>query len=145
MEQIKNIKAAQSITRGACRLLANMGYAVIREFRVKSGRRVDIAGLNKAGKFIVVEVKSSPADFQSDSKWHEYLDFCDTFFFAVNSDFPKELLPPEHGIIIADAYGAIIDQDSGTFSMNGQRRRSQTIRFARTAATRLETHVDIRR
>lgn len=145
LEQNMNIFGADAITRGVCRLLTDMGYAVIREFKVISGRRVDVAGLNKAGKFVVVEVKSSPADFRSDSKWHEYLDFCDAYFFAVDASFPKDLLPENQGIIIADAYGAIIDQDSPTLPMNGQRRRSQMLRFARTAATRLETHIDIRR
>ncbi len=144
IERIGNINAAQSITRGACRMLVALGYNVLREFKLTSGRRVDIAGLNKTGKFIIVEVKSSKVDFQSDDKWQTYLNFCDQYYFAVDSKFPKFHLPTEHGLIIADAYNAIIDQSSMDLTMNGQRRRAQTLRFARTAASRLQEFVDSR-
>lgn len=129
---------SKQITRGVCRLLADMGFRVIREFRLGSGRRVDVAGLNASGKFAVVEVKSSVADFRSDNKWQDYLAYCDLFYFAVTADFPKDILPAEFGLIITDNFNAIIHQDSPALSMNAQRRRAQTLRFARTAANRLE-------
>ena len=140
-EQTTN-KLASDITRGVCRLLGDMGYRVVREFKLSSGRRVDVAGLDRAGKFVVVEVKSSTADFRSDGKWPSYLEFCDAFYFAVSPDFPTEILPIEHGLIFADTFKGVIHRSGLVQSMNGQRRRAQTLRFARTAATRLESLLD---
>ena len=34
------------------------------------------------------EIKSSLEDFRTDRKWRDYLDYCDSFFFAVAEDFP---------------------------------------------------------
>ena len=96
---------AGEVSRGVCRLLADLGYATITEFTLKNGRRADVAGLDKRGKIIIVEVKSSAADFRSDAKWPEYLEHCDEFFFAVAEDFPHDILPAEHGLIIADRWG----------------------------------------
>ena len=138
IEQNTNIFTTPSITRGVCQLLTDSNYAVMREFSLASGRRVDVAGLNKVGHFVIVEVKSSVPDFRNDDKWHNYLEFCDYFYFAVNADFPSSLLPSGHGLIIADAFNAIIERDSPKAAMNAQRRRAQTVRFARAAASRLE-------
>ena len=143
-EQNTNNSIAFIVTRGVCRLLVDMGYQVIREFKLTSGRRVDVAGLDASGKFVIVEVKSSVADFRSDRKWLDYLLYCDRFYFSVNADFPKQVLPDEYGLIIADSFNAVIHRDSPETSINGQRRRAQTLRFARTAASRLENFHDPR-
>jgi len=134
--------ATKKITRGVCRLLADMGYSVLREFKLISGRRVDVAGLDRKGHFIVVEVKSSLADFRCDEKWPEYLPFCDTFYFAVGSEFPIGVLPEDQGLIVADGFSGVIRRPSEPLSMNGQRRKTQILRFARKAAARLESHLD---
>jgi hypothetical protein len=34
-------------------------------------------------KIWIIEIKSSPADYLSDSKWRDYMEFCDRFFFAI--------------------------------------------------------------
>lgn len=128
---------ADDITRGVLRLMNGLGFAPLTEFKLSNSRRVDVAGLDRIGKFIVVEVKSSLADFRADNKWHEYLDFCDFFYFAVSADFPKEVLPDDCGLIIADAYEAAIIRPANEQPMNGNRRRTQTLRFARTGANRL--------
>ena len=72
---------------------------------MKTGRRVDVIDLNRKGRIAVVEVKSAVANFRSNRKWFEYLVYCD-IFFAVEADFPQEILPPDCGIIMADACGA---------------------------------------
>ena len=128
---------ADTITRGVVRLMLDLGLAPLQEFRLTNKRRVDVAAIDPAGRFVVVEVKSSLADFRSDGKWHEYLDFCDYFYFAVAPDFPRDRLPDEHGLIVADAYGAAIVRAAAETPMNGTRRRAQTLRFARTGASRL--------
>jgi hypothetical protein len=63
---------ADLLTRGVRRALAERGYASLTEFRLASGRRADVAAVNDAGDIVIVEVKSSVADFRADQKWPEY-------------------------------------------------------------------------
>jgi hypothetical protein len=126
------------ITQGAQRLLSDLGYASITEMKLPNDRRVDVIGLNKKGQAFIVEVKSSIEDFRSDQKWHEYLEFCDLFAFAVDENFPQELLPAEHGVIVADKFEGSLVRIPEERKLNGARRKSLTLKFARTAAMRLE-------
>jgi hypothetical protein len=142
-QRARDTKTAQNIVRGTERLLMDMGLTPIREFSLSNGRRVDVAALGKKGRLAFIEVKSSLADFRSDKKWPGYLEFCDTFYFAVAPDFPQDVLPAEHGLIIADRYGAeIIRPDSAEKTLNGARRKAVTLKFARAAAGRLTTFLD---
>ena len=129
---------AVDISRGIQRLLVNLGYRALTEFTLKNNRRADVIALNKQGRIIIVEVKSSAADFRSDSKWPEYLEFCDRFYFAVNTDFPQEILPADQGMIIADRYGGEILREAEDRKVNGTRRKTLTLNFARSAAQRLQ-------
>src|SRR3546814_13945301 len=70
------------VTRGVGRLLRAMGYGVVTEFGLRTGRRVDLFGLAADGRMVAVEVKTSVADFRGDAQWPEYLDWCDAFYFA---------------------------------------------------------------
>ncbi|MEX0582958.1 MAG: MmcB family DNA repair protein, partial [Sneathiella sp.] len=70
-------------------------------------------------------------------KWIEYLEFCDEFYFAVDTEFPQSLLPDGHGLIVADNFGGAILRPSADFTLNAARRRNVTLRFARIAARRL--------
>ena len=58
-----------------------------------AGLRVDLMVLGPKEELWIVECKSSKADFMSDNKWHNYLEWCDRFYWAVDRDFPLELLP----------------------------------------------------
>ena len=89
------------------------------------------------GQTIIVEIKSSVADYRADQKWTEYLEFCDVFYFAVPLDFPREILPEDCGLMVADDYGAEIIREAPAQAMNGSRRRAQTLRLALTAMQRL--------
>ena len=129
---------AVDISRGIQRLLVSLGYRSLTEFTLKNNRRADVIALNKQGRIIIVEVKSSAADFRSDSKWSEYLEFCDRFYFAVNTDFPQEILPADQGMIIADRYGGEILREAEDRKVNGTRRKTLTLNFARSAAQRLQ-------
>lgn len=101
------------------------------------GRRVDVIGLNRRGIYVVVETKASSADFRADRKWRDYLPYCDSFYFAVGKDFPRQILPRECGLIVADRFGGEIVRPAPIVSMTATIRRRQTIRFARFAASRL--------
>jgi hypothetical protein len=135
--------ATQRITSGTMRVLGSLGISVVDEFPLGNGRRADIAGLDRSGHITIVEVKSSRADFRSDRKWPEYLDYCDRFFFAVGPEFPRALFdePSSHpdltGIIVADRFGGDVLREAPLRKMVAARRRSETLRFARLAADRL--------
>lgn len=134
----------RAVTRGAGRALAELGYSVLFEMTLASGRRVDVIGLNKAGEVLIVEVKSSLADFRADGKWHDYRPFCDRFFFAVPEGFPREVLPGDCGLMVADAYGAAVLREAPLHRLPGARRRAIVGRFARKAADRLHALIDPR-
>jgi hypothetical protein len=128
---------APAITRGVSRVLVNLGYSMLTEVRLVTGRRVDVMGINRGNRIAIVEVKSSPVDFLSDRKWQEYLEFCDLFYFAVAADFPRDLLPSEPGLIVADRFGGVVLREAPEIPMLPARRRAVTLRFALHAADRL--------
>ena len=135
---------APALARGVCRLFEELGYATLTEFTLRSGRRVDVIGLDGAGRVAIVEIKTSLEDFRSDRKWSEYLEFCDLFYFAVPGDFPQQRLPTDCGLIVADGYGAVVLRESPARKLNAARRRAQTLRFGLLAAQRLARLTDPR-
>ncbi len=126
------------------RLLGDMGFCCLTEFKLTSRRRVDVAGLDKTGRFAVVEVKSSLADLRADAKWPEYLPYADWFYFAVDDAFPRERLPDNIGLIIADAHDATVIRPAIESPINAARRRAQVLRFALTGAGRVTGLIDPR-
>ena len=130
---------AALITRGVCRYFDTLNYACLTEFTLRNGRRADVIALGPDGELVIVEVKSSLADYRADSKWPEYLDFCQRFFFAVAPDFPLAVLPPETGLLVADGYDAAERRPSPTAPLAPARRKAVTLKFARLAAQRLHS------
>lgn len=133
---------ANLLVRGVCRFLRDLGYSPLTEFRVGNRRRVDVIGLNNSGKFIVIEVKASVQDYRADEKWREYLPYADFFYFAVDYNFPLEILPEDCGIMIADPYGAAVHRSSAEISLHASRRKAQMLRFAKAGADRLIRTLD---
>lgn len=131
------IDDASALMRGAARLLFDLGVNAIPEFTLPCGRRADLAGLGPKGEILIVEVKSGIADFRTDTKWPDYFDWCDRFFFAVSDRFPHHVLPDETGLIVADAFGAGIVRESPVKTLAPARRKALTLRFGRHAAERL--------
>ena len=125
-----------ALTRGVTRLFLDLGLSPLCEFRLANGRRGDVVGIDRKGKLVIAEVKSCRADFEVDQKWPDYLDYCDLFYFAVDPDFPRDLLPEEEGLIIADDYGAAIARAAIERPLNAARRKAVTLRFARQASMR---------
>src|SRR5262249_60348295 len=101
--RLAEIRIAERLCRGVCRLFEDLGYAALTEFSLANGRRVDVIALDGAGGTAIVEIKSSVTDFRTDRKWQEYLDFCDRFYFAVAPDFPQVLVQAGVGPNGADA------------------------------------------
>ena len=125
------------LTRGVCNLFQDLGFGTLTEFKLASGRRVDVMAIDRNGEFVIVEVKSTVADFRGDRKWHEYLAFCERFYFAVPAGFPVEMMPEDCGLIVADPYTAAVRRESLTRKLNTNRKRRQLIRFALAATNRL--------
>lgn len=133
---------AALLARGVCRALEQLAYTSLVEFPLANGRRADILALGKSGDLVIVEIKSSVADFRADRKWTAYRDFSDRLYFAVPNEFPRALIPEECGLIVADPFGAALLRDGRTIPLNPGRRRSLTLRFARIAAARLRRCLD---
>lgn len=142
MSTPQSLSPGQMIARGVCRFLVDQGAAPVTEFAPGGGLRMDVAALTDKGRIICVECKSGAADFQSDKKWRGYLDWCDEFYFAVDADFPVDLLPEDQGLIIADGFGAEIIRPSTTAALAGARRKAQVLRIGRIAALRLRSVSD---
>ena len=133
---------ATGIARGAARLLAALDFVSLTEFPLANGRRVDLFALGRDGRCVIVEIKSSPADFRADRKWQEYLAYADRFYFAVADAFPRHLLPAEEGLILADRFEGAILREAVERPLAAARRRRLILDFARTAASRLALLTD---
>jgi hypothetical protein len=129
-------ETTSEVTRGAWRLLGDMGYAAIPEVGLPNGRRADLMALGPKGQIVIIEVKSGLEDFRTDRKWPEYLPYCDAFYFAVGPHFPQDVLPPEPGMIVADAFGGAVTREAPTAALAASRRKALTLGFARLAAMR---------
>jgi hypothetical protein len=135
-------ETALLIARGARRYLRQLGLATVTELVLPDGRRADIVALGGDGTIHIVEIKSSVADFRSDSKWAEYRAHCDHLSFAVTQDMPLDIMPQDAGLIVADAYGAEVLRDGPSHRMSGATRRTMLLRFAHAAANRLHAQDD---
>ena len=125
------------IRRGAARLCAQLAWSPLHEVPLPSGRRADILALTQDSRFVCIEVKSGLRDFQTDGKWHEYREYCDALYFAVDVDFPREVLPEETGLIVVDSHAAEILREPPVHALAPSRRRALLHRFALLAAGRL--------
>lgn len=128
---------AADIVRGVQRMLAHLGFATLTEMTLANNRRADVIGLSGKGEIVIIEVKSCLNDFSTDQKWPEYAEYCDRFFFAVDTDFPHDRLPESEGYIVADQFGGAIVREAETDKIAGARRKAVTLAFGRLAAARL--------
>jgi hypothetical protein len=134
--------AALQIARGVTRYFRAMGSAVILELYLADGRRCDVMAIGPQGEITIIEIKSCVADYKSDQKWTDYPQWCDRFFFAVDMNFPLELIPDECGLILADRFGAEILWEGPEQRLTAARRKAVTLRFARVSALRLQQLLD---
>jgi len=128
---------AAAIRRAAALLCVQHGWAPVHEVPLPNGRRADILALRGDGGFVCIEVKSGPRDFLVDGKWPEYRDYSDELYFAVDLDFPLDLLPQDAGLIVAADLSAEILREAPAHPLASSRRRALLHRFAWLAATRL--------
>ena len=125
------------VRRAAARLCLRLGWAPLHEVRLANGRRADILALQPGGGFACIEVKSGLRDYMTDAKWADYQPFCDQFFFAVDTDFPQDILPPEIGLIVCAGLEADVLREPPCVRLPAARRKALLERFASLAAGRL--------
>jgi hypothetical protein len=125
------------VRRAAARLCLRLGWAPLHEVRLANGRRADILALQPGGGFACIEVKSGLRDYLADGKWLEYQPFCDQFFFAVDADFPRDILPLETGLIVCSGREADLLREPLCIRLPPPRRKALLQHFAWLAAGRL--------
>jgi len=135
-------ETALAIARGARRLLRALGYSTLTELPLGDGRRADIVAVGADGSILIVEIKSSIADFRADRKWRDYAAHCDRLYFAISDDTPVDIMPEEAGLILADRFGAAILREPEPRVLAPATRRAVLLRFACAAADRLHRLVD---
>jgi hypothetical protein len=133
---------ALAVARGVRRLLRSLGYSTLPEVSLASGRRADLVAVGADGSIHIVEIKSCVADFRADQKWPDYRAHCDKLYFAIPQDMPQELLPPDAGLIVADAYGAMVLREAPDHRLAPATRRAMLLRFAQVGADRLHDLAD---
>jgi hypothetical protein len=131
-----------AVTRSALRFCLARGWSPLLEMPLPDGRRADLLALRPDGGFAVIEVKSCARDFQTDAKWREYRAFCDELHFAVDHDFPCDLLPEDVGLLVCDGFEAVLLREAPAHPLAPARRRALLHRFASLAATRLAAFAD---
>jgi hypothetical protein len=136
------LTGAGDILRGVGRALAETDHTVLTELPLGNGRRADLVAIDRVGMISLVEIKSCRADFVADRKWHAYVDFCDRFYFAVATAFPRDLLPADEGLIVADRFGGEIVREARLRPLGPARRKAMLIRFGLAAGSRLHGLLD---
>lgn len=133
---------ALSVARGVGRVLISLGFAVVAELPLATGRRADIVGLGADGTLWIVEVKSSIEDFRVDQKWPDYRFSCDRLFFATHAAVPLDIFPEDAGLMVADQFGGAIVREAPEHRLASATRKAMLVRFAQAAAHRLHGLVD---
>ena len=126
-----------AVTRGAARLLVDLGYAPLLEVGLPNGRRADVMAIGRRGDIVICEVKSGIEDYRCDLKWREYGPYCDAFYFATAPEFPHDVLEGDCGLMVADGFGAVVLRDAPVVRLNAARRKAVVLRLAIAASGRL--------
>ena len=138
---------AAEVARGVTRLFCRSELFAICEVPLPNGRRADMMAIDAKGALTIVEIKVAKADLLGDSKWTDYLEYCDRFFWAVPPDLApicngERFMPNEAGLIVADRYDAVLMREAMHRPLAPARRKAELLRFARRAARRLSAQID---
>lgn len=143
-----DLKTAQAVARGICRLFARNDIWCLAEMPLRSNRRADLMGIDAKGHLVIVEIKVSRSDLLGDGKWTDYLDHCDRFYWGLAPHLDRTcleepgFLPQRCGLIVADGYDAEILRPAATVPLAAARRKAETERLARAALRRQLAMID---
>ena len=75
----------EALTKAAVMHMVRYGFAIHKEIGLSRGGtlRADLLCLNFKKKLVVMEVKSSVSDYNTDQKWPKYLSLCDQLVFVM--------------------------------------------------------------
>lgn len=107
----KDIETHGRLQAQGLKWLFNQEFVAVAEL-VHGSHRFDVVGFAKDGRIIIIEVKASIEDFRRDTKWQEYLSYCDEFYFLISNEISfftnfKELDQKEEGLLILSNGGRI--------------------------------------
>jgi hypothetical protein len=134
---------ATDVVRGVSRLFARSGGTALAEVPLPNGRRADILAIDPRGLVSIIEVKVARADLMGDTKWPDYLDWCDRFYWALSPVLNPDWVPPgrdgcgDCGLIVADRYDAAIIREADVRPMATARRKAEMLRIARLGMARM--------
>ena len=135
------VTAAQ-VTRGVLRLFARNDIWCLTEMPLRGGRRADIMGVDAKGRIVIVEIKVARADLLGDTKWTDYLEFCDRFYWGLAPHLDRACMqsqsfrPEVCGLIVADGYDAEILRPAASLRLAATRRKVEVERLARASMRR---------
>ena len=139
---------ATDVARGIGRLFARNDIWCLAEMPLANGRRADLIGVDARGQIVIVEIKVARADLLGDSKWADYLDFCDRFYWGVPPGLDRAPLdsaafqPERCGVIVADGYDGEILRPAPLEPLAPARRKALTQKLARVALRRHAMLID---
>lgn len=139
---------ARDVARGICRLFARNDIWCLAEVPTRNARRADLMGIDAKGLVVIVEIKVARGDLLGDSKWPDYLDFCDRFYWGLPPGLDRAPLdtgafrPETCGVIVADGYDAEIIRPAALEPLAAARRKVEVERLARIAMRRHTALVD---
>jgi hypothetical protein len=141
---------AAAVARGIMRLFGRNDIWCLPEMPLRGGRRADLMGIDAKGQVVIVEIKVARADLLGDSKWPDYLDHCDRFYWGVATHLDRGPLetdayrPDCCGVIVADGYDAEIIRPAPTIPLAAARRKVEVEQLARAAMRRAAmTHDEV--
>ena len=131
-----------SITRAAARHCLAQAWSPLVEMPLPDGRRADIMAITGRSEIVIIEAKSGPRDFLTDQKWPSYRAWCDRLYFAVDLEFPRELLPETVGLLVVEGRETTLCREATHHAVAPARRRALLLRFALLAGRRLAAEQD---
>lgn len=105
-------------------------------------------GIDAKGLVVIVEIKVSQADLLGDTKWPDYLDYCDRYYWGLAPALDRAcldgpaFLPDRCGVIVADGYDAEILRPAPLQKLAPSRRKVEVERLARASLRRLTNSGD---
>ena len=112
------LQIAEALKTAAAYHFLRYGYSITFELGIQSWgrRRVDMVGNKISGDLVIVEIKSSVADFRTDLKWTEYLPYADRFYLMFSAAVARKIrdhpelrarIPPQVGVLILGTDGFV--------------------------------------
>jgi hypothetical protein len=114
MEKQGRLSIANALKEATTSYFLKKGYSCFLELGLNSWGKLrgDVLAINLRGHIVIVEVKSSKADYVADTKWTTYLPYCNQFYFVltpavftvIKADILSKVKPLGAGILILDPH-----------------------------------------